>query len=148
MKNTLIALVITLLGIATAYVAFAIILPTLTKVESATNLPAVEWLPAASNISFAQSYNWRYFEFDISEPEFIEWANHYSLREITAPIQIPRYTRVLDNPSVALDMENDPQYTAFVTNGLMDSHTAQSGRGYIIAFDRNRNRGYFKSASR
>ena len=150
MRGKLAVLAVTLLGGAAVYVALAIVLPALTKVESATNLPTVEWLPpAASNISFSRNFSNRYFEFDISESEFSEWAKDYSLGEIAKPIQVPRYTRMLDNPSVATsDMDNDPRYTATIANGLADSHVQSNHGGYIIVFDRDQNRGYFKSASR
>ncbi len=147
--NFIVPMLVAILGVASVYVLSAVVLPALTKVESAVNVPTVEWLPpTASNISFARNYNNRYFEFDISEGNFVEWAKSYSLNEIATPMQIPRYTQLLESDATTLDMNNDPRYTAVVSDGLADSRTAKSGRGYIIAFDRNQNRGYFKSASR
>jgi len=149
MRGKLSVLAATLVAVSIVYVVLAVILPALTKVESATNLPSVKWLPAAaSNISFARNYNNRYFEFDIPEDDFIIWAKDYSLEEISAPIQVPRYTRMLDNSNTTLDMDNDPKYTAVVTNGLTDSHVQSNRGGYILVFDRKETRGSFKSASR
>ena len=86
---------------AAVFIAVSTILPILTEIETAENLQSVAWLPpSATNVSYARNYNRRYFEFDISEAEFTKWANEYSLSEISNPINVTRYTIIVDDPDV------------------------------------------------
>lgn len=144
--------VVAILAVGFGLIAYAVfaILPLLSKVESAENLPSVTWLPSsASNISYARNYNRQHFEFNITEPEFVKWANAYSLNEISKPVQVTRYTIMIDGPSALnADVTVNPRYTATITNGLANSHTQSNHGGYSIAFDRDRERAYFQSAGR
>ncbi len=57
-----------------------------TKVEQGKSLQKVKWLPiAASNVSFARSYSWSYYVFDIPEEDFLRWATKWKLSEIQEP---------------------------------------------------------------
>lgn len=144
--------VVTILAVGFGLILYAVfaILPLLSRVESAENLPSVTWLPSsANNVSYARNYNRQYFEFDITELEFVEWANAYSLNEISKPIHVTRYTIMIDQPTALnTDVTVNPRYTATISNGLADSHTQSNHGGYSIAFDRDRKRAYFQSARR
>ena len=135
------------LGLFAIFIAITALLPILSAVETKENLPAVAWLPSsASNISYSKNYNRRYFEFDITEPEFRKWAKDYSLAEISNPIHVTRYTIMLEDLNA--DVTSNPRYTALISNGLCDSHAQSNHGGYSIAFDRDQKRAYFESANR
>lgn len=138
----------------------------LTKVEQGRSLPNVAWLPnAASNVSFARSYNWRYYEFDISEAEFRHWATTWELSEITVPFYVTTF-RFLDSQEPPIRIRYDgprdylerkgvaipetlPDYTAEIKNGLCYYHYQEHNHGGVyVAFDRVKQRVYFRSASR
>ena len=141
-------LVLGILGIVTLYFTSTTVLHGLTAVESAENVESVPWLPdTASNISYSKNFNRRYFEFDVSEPAFCEWAKDYSISEISEPFHISRYAIMIDNPD-SVDVDNDPRYTAVIANGLSASHTQSNHGGYSLAFDRDSDRAYFRSSSR
>ena len=138
------------IGFVAVFIAASTILPILTKVESAESLQSVAWLPpSATNVSYAKNYNRRYFEFDISEIEFTKWAREYSLAEISNPIDVTRYTIMIDDlGALTADIQGNPRYTAVISNGLTDSHTQSNHGGYTVVFDRDRGRAYFESARR
>lgn len=122
-------------------------------------MPHVDWLPTdASNVSFARTYAWEYYEFDISEPAFLKWASHWQLNEIQEPFYVTRYTIIGSPPPTstydgprqlleALDIEppKEPsRYTAEIRNGLMYYfHNERTHGGTYIAFDRTTGRAYF-----
>jgi hypothetical protein len=121
------------------------------------------WLPkAASDVSFARTCNWQYYEFDISEPEFVRWASRWELSEIDEPFFVTRFS-VLDSPGALYDgprdvlerrsgsliPENLPGYTAQITEGLCYHHYDEKRHGGVyVAFDRGTSRAYFHSAAR
>ncbi|MFO0941740.1 MAG: hypothetical protein U0930_13370 [Pirellulales bacterium] len=130
----------------------------LTSVDRAESIASVPWLPTtASNVSYACTYGWQYYEFDISEAGFRDWASSWKIEEIREPFYITTY-RVLDARAASVydgprdfligelqDLPDElPSYTAVIKSGLyFYSYNSKNHGGLYIAFDRNKQRAYY-----
>ena len=96
------------------------------------------------NVTFHRSYSLESFNFDITEQEFRELSKHFSqpLREITTPFHI----RVLKVP--AKNWAEAVTEDIFVEHGLYSEYRQSNGGGYLLVFDRNYDRGYYRCSPR
>ena len=96
------------------------------------------------NVTFHRSYSLESFNFDITEQEFRELSKHFSqpLREITTPFHI----RVLKVP--AKTWAEAVTEDIFVEHGLYSEYRQSNGGGYLLVFDRNHDRGYYRCSPR
>lgn len=96
------------------------------------------------NVTFHRSYSLESFNFDITEQEFRELSKHFSqpLREITTPFHI----RVLKVP--AKNWAEAVTEDIFVEHGLYSEYRQSNGGGYLLVFDRNHDRGYYRCSPR
>ena len=147
----------------TAVVAFAVwfvhsAYVGLTHVETAENVPSVDWLPqSASNISFYKSYQFTAYEFDITEPEFRKWSR-WDVSEISEPATITRYVRVTGAIPNINAHHSQAELDAFeaaiaeqavtIENGLFYGHTQSNGGGVWVGFHRGLGRAFFQSSPR
>ena len=120
--------------------------------DTGENESSVDWLPdGATQVSYYRSYSRTAYEFDISEPDFIEWASAWDIREIETPFTIRRHKLFLEDPP-DYDPDPDGPYYAFeseakitITNGYF-YRTPPRGNcgGTYVAYDRGRSRAYYQ----
>lgn len=96
------------------------------------------------NVTFHRSYSLESFNFDITEQEFRELSRHFSqpLREITKPLNIS----VLEVP--AKNWAETVMAGVSVEHGLYSEYRQSNGGGYLLVFDRNHDRGYYRCSPR
>ena len=128
------------------------------RVETGENVSRVRWLPkAACNVSYYRSYLNTAYEFDISEPDFVAWSR-WTLTEIDLPVTIVRYTfftrpypTLPDDPTIEefeVHRQMLSERGATVAKGLFHTECAPDGGGVWVAYDRTKQRAYFRSAPR
>jgi len=132
----------------------------LNRVETGENVSHVSWLPAsASNVSYYRSYNFLAFEFDISETEFLNWANGNDVKPVRESFSIPRYTRAIAPPTVLPESATEDDFQRFLAEKTKESATITDGYFYEqergrsggftrVAWDRTTGRAYFQSNPR
>ncbi|WP_254514005.1 hypothetical protein [Anatilimnocola floriformis] len=125
----------------------------LTRVEYGESRPSVPWLPAAAkNVSYYKSYAFTAYEFEIPEDDFVKWSGE-KLTTINRPVRVPRYCLIrmplpdlMPNPTLRQEREQIRTLATretLVSQGLAYDHHRDSGGGTIVAYDRQRGKGYF-----
>ena len=96
------------------------------------------------NVTFHRSYSLESFNFDITEQEFRELSRHFSqpLREITKTFHIS----VLEVP--AKTWAETVMTDVSVEHGLYSEYRQSNGGGYLLVFDRDHDRGYYRCSPR
>ena len=124
----------------------------LTRVEYGVERASVPWLPqSASKISYYKSYSYTAYEFEIPEDDFVKWSGQ-NLSQISGPVRVPRYCLIkLPMPDVGpnptLRQEREQLQTlaareAVVLKGLAYTEHFHNGGGTIVAYDRQRGKGF------
>jgi hypothetical protein len=122
-------------------------------VEHARQAP--RWLPdAASNVSYYRSYLFTAAEFDISEKEFLQWAEKrgWPLSPVRDTVRIRRYmertiTRK-SHPTPKEIAEYDALTEKAISHGYFFELRHKNGGGVRLAYDLDTGRGYFQRNSR
>jgi len=130
----------------------------LSRIETGEKVPRVSWLPpAATNVSYYRSYLFTAYEFDVSESEFLKWAQGYDLKPVREPFSIPRYNFAAKALPPEDASEEDARRiwerasvrTATVNDGYFyEQERGRSGGFTRIAWDRTTSRAYFQSNPR
>lgn len=119
--------------------------------DQGENVMSVDWLPPeATNISYYRSYEFTAYEFTISESGFRDWAlsKGYSLSTITDQTKnIRRYLFALHHtePDRNIDYEDT---RLEIRKGLFYETVQRNGGGYLVVYDTESSRVYFKHTPR
>lgn len=122
--------------------------------KKGVGLPSVDWLPKeATDISYYFSYRNNFYEFSISEEDFLKWVKEKGFenkgwqdldgtwKQLTSKIVFRyNYFEEKDFYKVAGEVE--------ILDGIFLERRGRNGGGYTVGYDRKTGRAYFHSSPR
>jgi len=130
------------------------------KIETKENVSDPNQLPSwvsvpnsAKNISYCNQF-WIQadYEFDISEEEFLKWAQEWPVQKITEPISYMTFRRCTlpspDHDDVNAFEEYDSKVYLKIHNGYYYEKILTNGGGTRVAYDKDKQRAYYSFSFR